>query len=225
MPTINFGFILCTYLPGVPITVILYITQIAQMLDKQPDAAFKTSITVSYVIISPLIFGILIDALRHFLPYILRWLSKPIKGWLWNPIKERLLKGKKQESINTKQTKICIFWSHWEHYLKTDLMACSGSYDSVFLKHIVNIYAVQYHMYEFFHNLVLSNMIVVLPYLYYMSNHSNNTYPNYRLLFWIVAGISFLSIIFGIIMNKENQALIDEYIKKYPLVIGGPQGS
>ena len=98
MPTINFGFILCTYLPGIPITAILYITQISQMLDKQTDP-FKTSITVSYVIISPLIFGILIDALRHLLPYILRWLLKLIKGWF--------AKGEKQKSINTKQTKIC----------------------------------------------------------------------------------------------------------------------
>jgi hypothetical protein len=200
LPSINFGFLICTYLPGIPITVILYITQIVQMLEPEKDQIYRNTIIIFYVIISPLIFGLLLDALRHSLPVIY--------GWLFNP--------KEQENENPDQKKICIFWSHREHYRRKYLDKLEDSYNVQFLKHIINIYAVQYHMYEFFHNLALSNFLVTLPYLAVMYFTSDKGYPKYGRLFWIVFGISLLSIFFGIIMNKENQELIDEYIRPKP---------
>ena len=102
-------------------------------------------------ITSPLIFGLLLDGLRH-------------------GIARMFLKTEKN-----------IFWRHWKRFPKGCLLEYRDLYGKVFLSHIISIYTVQYHMYEFFHNLVLGNIMVLL-YLAWNYFTSNTSYPDYHRL-------------------------------------------
>jgi hypothetical protein len=64
MPQIQFRFIVCSYLPGIPLAVAIYILWV-----KVHSGALTSNIDyfyISYFLIAPLFCGLVIDAARHF---------------------------------------------------------------------------------------------------------------------------------------------------------------
>jgi hypothetical protein len=192
-PSLAFGFIMCTYLPGIPITILLYHILIEGLFSGFPELAFKNTFIVLYVAVSPLIFGLLFDAGRHSLEHL--------NGYLSN----------RNGRISSQLKKGCVFWSHWDHLpvekLKID-------YEEDFIRHIINIYAVQYHMYEFFYNLALSSPIALIFFLIWKQAKDLKINQNDVHLSLFVIIIVILSVIFGWVMNKQNKTLINEYFPK-----------
>ncbi|MGR3292722.1 MAG: hypothetical protein ACUZ9M_01740 [Candidatus Scalindua sp.] len=62
IPKIDFGFLICSYLPGVPIAVALYVTKLSSIINIDGG---KTS--TIFLIVAPLICGLFLDAIRHTL--------------------------------------------------------------------------------------------------------------------------------------------------------------
>lgn len=63
LPTINFGFLICSYLPGVPLAIVVYFYLLLPKVDcvNNITEAYWTS----YLVIVPLILGLLLDGFRH----------------------------------------------------------------------------------------------------------------------------------------------------------------
>jgi len=186
-PRIHFGFIICTYLPGIPLAWAIYHNIITWLFKDVTDPHFtelKSTLVTIYVAVSPLIFGLIIDAFRHSLEHFLGWLAD------------------KREGIWLKMKKHCVFWSHWDHLpydkLKVD-------YHEGFIGHIINIYAVQYHMYEFFDNFALSIFLGIL--VYFVGKETKIDF----LYMAIFLGICIILFALGWLMSKQNNSLIYEY--------------
>lgn len=63
MPQITFGFLICGYLPGVPLALAIYFCLVIPMLPL--DISTNTDYWTAYMLIAPLIFGLLLDGIRH----------------------------------------------------------------------------------------------------------------------------------------------------------------
>ncbi|MCK4603955.1 MAG: hypothetical protein KAU41_04560 [Deltaproteobacteria bacterium] len=61
LPSIQFNFLICSYLPGLPLALAVYFVSIRSPL----LVAFEVDYWVSYVVIAPLFFGLFLDAIRH----------------------------------------------------------------------------------------------------------------------------------------------------------------
>jgi hypothetical protein len=180
---------MCTYLPGIPITLALYHTIIKKMVSA-PMGAFEISFIAIYVAISPLIYGLLFDAIRHSLEHL--------NGFLSN----------KDVNMCKKLKKWCVFWSHWDHLPVNKLKV---DYAEDFIKHIISIYAVQYHMYEFFYNLSFSSLTALFGYLIWKKIENFNINQDDFHLIIVVCIVAALSFFLGWIMNSQNKVLIDVY--------------
>lgn len=67
LPSIQFNFLICSYLPGLPLALAVYFVFIRSPLLE----AFKVDYWVSYVVIAPLFFGLFLDAIRHGVAIVL----------------------------------------------------------------------------------------------------------------------------------------------------------
>lgn len=196
IPRLHFGFIICTYLPGIPLAWAFYHTLFIWVFKVSENVVFKTkedTITTIYAAISPLIFGLAVDAVRHFLEHFFGGLSIREFRWRWTVFVKKIASGMKNK---------CMYWSHWDHLPKDKL---NVTYQEEFIRHIINIYAVQYHMYEFFVNYSLSILAGLVVYLLWKNAIIELDYA----IFFVCASAVFF--LLGWIMSKQNKTLIDNY--------------
>jgi hypothetical protein len=89
LPSIQFNFLICSYLPGLPLALVVYFVSIRSQL----LATFEVDYWVSYVVIAPLFFGLFLDAIRHGVASAL----SSVLPIFWEPITpEKLKKFKTQ---------------------------------------------------------------------------------------------------------------------------------
>jgi hypothetical protein len=163
--------------------------------------AMETTIIALYIAASPLIFGLIIDAIRHSLEHFNGWLSrrKSEKGPVsWIKETAKWMKN------------ACVLWSHWDHLPEYKL---SVTFREEFIAHIINIYAVQYHKYEFLDNLALSILAGLVVFLI----GADAGLGQKAILFLVILSICIVLISLGWLMSRQNKSLIDQYfLKKYP---------
>lgn len=94
IPQVQFGFLICSYFPGIPLALALYVSS----LNKDIGSAHLTP----YLVISPFIIGLFIDALRHAAELLIRCLQNDYKVRneylittdFWSKLPKRKLKKK-----------------------------------------------------------------------------------------------------------------------------------
>lgn len=59
IPVFEFRFLICSYLPGVPLSLVIYFLVLGQKI--------PSKYWISYLIIFPIIIGLFIDGLRHWI--------------------------------------------------------------------------------------------------------------------------------------------------------------
>jgi hypothetical protein len=197
VPRISFGFIICTYLPGIFLTLIFYNLVFTKLFIIEDTLFWKTVISF-YVAASPLIFGLFIDGLRHYLEQLCGS----------SPGRNRDMGDSDSWAINK-----CVMWRHWDHFKRDDLITSKDDYGKSFLEHMIDIYTVQFHMYEFFYNLAFAIMIVV-PYLLISLFIVDDEHLKYIILLGISVTIVPLAFKLGWVMNIQNKSLIEAYFKE-----------
>jgi hypothetical protein len=183
---------MCTYLPGIIITLVVYLSLISELISGQEPPIFKTTVISLYVAVSPLIFGLFIDALRH----------------LFEGLTECLFNRQQSEGDRT-NSKWSFFWRHWDHLPKGKLEIYKDRYGRQFLGQIMDIYTIQYHMYEFFCDFAFASSI---GWLYLLL--SDWPYHRRPLILILLLGLILLSVFFGYFTKKQNEVLIEKYFPK-----------
>jgi hypothetical protein len=79
IPKIDFGFLICSYLPGVPVAIALYASVLNSIFNN--GNGNNNTISTTYLIIAPLMCGLFLDALRHMLSKIPITCMKNKFGW------------------------------------------------------------------------------------------------------------------------------------------------
>ena len=149
MPSLTFGFLVCGYLPGLPIAFAIYFAISA--LQSQSCLASLISnenFWLAYLLVTPLIFGLLLDGIRHGI------------GIIYNTC----------PCLKT-HLKFLEFFL-WEKLTPEDLKKAAERH---LLKEIYEQYSTHYHMFEFAYNLFLSNIISIII-IWFTPDHELNDY-------------------------------------------------
>lgn len=139
IPGFGFGYVICAYLPGIPLTLALYAKCHSQI---------DNSVLAASFVVAPLIFGLFMDAFRHGLGFLADWFFKKVNS----AYKEN--RGCLHSFIDK------VRW----HLPPTKIMlrrnGCNQYKDNC-LTFIANISGTFYHMYEFFGNFCLSCILSI----------------------------------------------------------------
>ena len=120
IPKIDFGFLICSYLPGVPIAVALYVCQLRSVIN-DGDSSNGTM----FLVLAPIICGLFLDAIRHTLGKIpFKWMHK-IFGWELLPIDHMKMKNSKYlEAFFSSILSITATYYHLYEFFGNFLLSC-----------------------------------------------------------------------------------------------------
>ena len=164
IPGINFIYLVCTYLPGLPLALVIYYIcedkQIYFTTTKQVDMLSMTY----YIMILPLIIGLFIDGTRHTV------------SWYYQ-------KGSKGEICSKPK------WPFWPIIIKDDYVEIEKSSTQEATKAILSRFAIQHQIFEFFFNFGISMLIAYLLFMGYFYTSWEFwefwLFPVFILLFWL----------------------------------------
>jgi hypothetical protein len=114
MPRISFNFLVCSYLPGLPLATIIYWLALRGHYDKgQNDYYF-----VLYFLIAPLFIGLFIDGFRHFLEETRKFERL---FWVYPSIDEipRIVENRGRESLEQYERTLDKLYPMYEHFWNT----------------------------------------------------------------------------------------------------------
>ncbi|MFZ2170362.1 MAG: hypothetical protein WAW61_12075 [Methylococcaceae bacterium] len=186
MPNISIGFLVCAYLPGIPLSIAITLLFPCSILDVESDK-FKVEALALYLLFTPLLFGLLLDGVRHTVGLY--------------------LENKTNKDMPCKHLSI-LCWNRTEMFV----LLKSDSFKKVFYEEHMNYY----HLYEFAINMSISCLsallVAILSYcfLHHFELPTLIIITISLLLLAIISGIA----AYG--YKGENGKLVTECKKIYP---------
>lgn len=182
MPSLRFEIIICTYLPGFPVALMLYILGFDKLLTGLGD-----DYSTIFFIIMPLILGLFIDTIRHGVALIL---------------------SKKSHYICIKRCYNSLFWTNPSRkqieYFEKNFNS------SVIQSYILDRLSILFHVFEFFHNLAISSFTVFILLLIFSGQF--NEYADYvEIGYYILIAIIIGSLLLAKILIDLKNNLIKEF--------------
>jgi hypothetical protein len=130
LPTIGFGFLICSYLPGIPLSLAIYLYCLVPRIESLTAGGDESYFRFAYFIITPLIIGLLLDGIRHSIAY---WGIKKIE------ILEKYMAWKELPIVRMQLI---------QHH----------RFDQDYFRQILELSSTYFHVYEFFINLGMSSL-------------------------------------------------------------------
>ncbi len=187
IPRIPFNLIACSYLPGIPFSLGLYFFVLVPVFNKE--------YWVAYLIISPFIFSLFFDGIRHSAAIISSWFEEKFHC----------------------RCKFSIFWK----YLPAEAMIIyRGVYNETFFSQQLDISETYYHVYEFFFNFAISTVSSFLMLIFvYDSGPWYSGWKELKILLLLAAICSFW---FSQSFKRLQKNLVENYFSmKKKAMFGG----
>jgi hypothetical protein len=147
VPRLEFGYLLCTYLPSLPLSLVLLLIA-NELPDHEVLKQYLKDHETLYFIVLPLLIGLFIDGTRHTLAGLCLGLQRRLMYGdksLWRCLVSNFLKS----------MSIFFFWPRDDQY-KDKMKKGRYNYEPEYFSRILTRFVVQHQLYEFFINFGIS---------------------------------------------------------------------